>query len=134
VTGFIYSEDMKTPVENAVVKIRNVKDRREFNSFPTDKTGVYRIANVDEGQYILGVSTQSGDFNFDYQITVKANEVGKLSLALKPGSPSTPGQGQQQQGQKKGFFLTPGGIVVIVAAAIMLGIGIYELTKSPSKK
>jgi len=30
IVGFIYGSDMKTPVEKAVVKIRNIKDGQEF--------------------------------------------------------------------------------------------------------
>lgn len=87
--GFIYGEDMPTPVENAVVKIRNIEDGKEYESTATDDTGVYRIAEVKEGHYALGVSTTEGDFNFEYIVLIKAGEMGKLSLALKPGAAST---------------------------------------------
>ena len=137
-TGFLYGSDMKTPAAGAVVKIRNVTNGHEYQSSASDPTGLYAVKNIEEGQYILGVSTDKGDFNFDYQISIKANEVAKLSVALKEGLP-TPSQNQNDQNNhKKAFFLTPLGIVILVAAAAALIYGGYELFKgsnaSPSKR
>ena len=85
-TGFIYyDEDMKFPVENAVVIIRNIKTKVEFKSAVTDKSGLYVISNLEDGLYILGVHSPIGDFNFGFQIRIKANETAKLSLVLKQG-------------------------------------------------
>lgn len=159
-TGIIFAEDMKTPVENAVVLVKNVKTKIEFRSNPTDKSGSYVIKNVEEGLYILGVSSPKGNFNFGYQIRVKANEIAKLSLALKPGKKGgavlagTAGAGVVAgavagagaiagavgAGAAGGaFFLTPIGIAVIVSASAALvygGITVFgeEGPKSQSKK
>ena len=154
-TGIIFAEDMKTPIENAVVLVRNVKTKIEFRSNPTDKSGSYVIKNVEEGLYILGVSSPKGDFNFGFQIRVKANEIAKLSLALKPGKKGgailagTAGAGVVAgaltgAGAIAGavgagaagaaFFLTPVGIAVTTVVAAGLGVGIYQSTKSPMRK
>lgn len=42
-SGFIYGEDMRTPVRNAVVKLRNVTNQKEYESEPTDLEGMYKI-------------------------------------------------------------------------------------------
>ena len=156
-TGFIFTEDMKTPVEKAVVLVRNVKTKIEFRSNSTDKSGSYVIKNLDEGLYVLGVSAPMGDFNFGFQIRIKANEIAYLSLALKQGKKrgailaGTPGAGVVAgavtgagaiagAGAAGGaFFLTPVGIAVIVSASAALvygGITVFgeEEPKSQSKK
>lgn len=137
--GFIYGADMKTPVPKAVVKIRNLQDGREYASEPTDENGLYRLWGVKEGRYILGISTPAGDFNFDYEIFIKADEVGKLSLALKPGVSSALQQEEEEEGKKKPFFLTPIGIAVIIVASGLAIYGTYKLLEelgviSPVKK
>jgi hypothetical protein len=110
--GFIYAQDMKTPVPNAVVKIRNLAKAKDYESQPTDANGMYKITGVEEGRYILGVTAGKGDFNFDYALVLKGNELAKLSVALKEG-----GQTTGPDAKKKSFFLSPAGIVVIVIAA-----------------
>ncbi|MEW6456131.1 MAG: hypothetical protein AB1410_05370 [Acidobacteriota bacterium] len=136
--GFVYGDDMKTPVENAIVKIRNIKDGKEFESAPTDQNGLYKITNIEEGRYILGITTKEGDFNFEYFILMKANEIAKLSFALKPGVASSIG-GKAGDPEKKPFFKTPLGIVILIAASAAVIYGTYKLLVeleviSPSKK
>ncbi len=122
ISGFIYAKDVKTPVSGAVVKIRNLSDMKEMASLPTDANGLYTIAGIPEGRYLLGVSSGKEDFNLDYALYVKAGELGKVSVALAPG-----GGGPESSGttaKKKGFFNTVGGRVLIVAA---IGVGLYFL-------
>jgi hypothetical protein len=126
-TGFLYGANMKTPVENATVKIRSVRDGKEYSSSLTGKEGLYSINNILAGRYILGVSGPNGDFNFNYEISIKAGEIAKLALALKPMA----GGGQQDQNnddnRKGGFFLTPLGIVILVAAGGLLVYGGFKI-------
>ncbi len=109
--GFVYGSDMKTPVTNAVVKLRNVADSKEYVSPPTDANGMYKVTGLADGRYILGVTTAKGDFNFDYVMKVKGGEMAKLSVALAPG-----GQTTGTDAGKKSFFVSPAGIVLIVVA------------------
>jgi len=109
--GFIYAKDMKTPVPNAVVKLRNLAKAKDYESQPTDANGMYKISGIEEGRYILGVTAGKGDFNFDYALVLKGNELAKLSVALQEG-----GQTTGPDAKKKSFFLTPAGIVIIVIA------------------
>jgi hypothetical protein len=113
--GFVYGEDLKTPVEKAVVKVRNIKSGKEYESAPTDKNGLYKITDIEEGRYVLGVSTSEGDFNFDFIIYIKANESAKLSVALKRGYESVVAQKAEKAAKKKSFFLSPEGILVLLA-------------------
>ena len=82
-TGTVYWEDVKTPVVGAVVKLRSLQTGREYAGAPSDKDGIQTIIGIPEGRYILGVSTDRGDFNFNYEVGIKADESAKLSLALK---------------------------------------------------
>lgn len=136
-TGFIYGADMKTPVQSAVVKIRNVETGSEFKSSPSDQTGLYNIKNIQAGRYILGVSGDKGDFNFAYELLIKGGEVAKLAVALTPMT-AKPAQNEGQNGPKKAFFLTPLGIAVLVATGAILiygGITLFgESDTSPAKK
>jgi hypothetical protein len=141
VIGFIYGSDMKTPVQNAVVKIRNVDDGKEYVSTPTDSNGAYKIEQVKEGKYILGVSAPNGDYNFQYVLAIKGGEIGKLSLALKTGEATGLGQEESKAPEKEkvSFFRTPVGIAVLMVATTLALYGIFKLVEgkeqaSPTKK
>ena len=126
--GVVYSEGLRARVANAVVKIRNLNNQKEYSSAPTDAKGYYKILMVEEGWYTLGVTTATGDFNLNYGIYIKAGETAKLSVEMLPGG-MLEGKGGRMSG-KKSFFAKPGGVLLIVAAAGGAGFGIYELTKS----
>lgn len=125
--GTVYSEGMKSRVTNAVVKVRNLNNQREYASQPTDAKGGYKILGIEEGWYTLGISTAAGDFNLNYGVYIKAGETAKLSVEMLPGG-MLEGKGGSGGG-KKGFFKTPAGILTIVALGAGAGFGIYELTK-----
>jgi hypothetical protein len=108
--GFVYGQDLKTPVAGAVVKLRNIANQKEFASGSTDANGMYKIDGVDEGRYILGVTATQGDFNFDYVMLLKGGEMAKLSVALAPGSVAAKGDSG-----KKNFFNSTAGFLIMVA-------------------
>lgn len=142
--GHIYASDMKTPVKNAVVKIRNVDNGREYFSTATDENGSYRIEQIPAGSYVVGITTPDGDYNFGYVVRVKEGELGKLSLALMEGELSltgqVTGQGPEEYGEKKpSFFWTPAGIAVLMVLTTAALYGTFKLIEgkeeaSPSKK
>ncbi len=125
-TGFLYGADMKTPVANATVKISNLNNQKQYSG-PTDKTGMYTIAGIEEGWYTLGVSSAMGDYNLSYGVYIKAGEKAKLSLSMK-GAGVLEGKGLGSSSSKS-FFATPAGILVIVAVAAGGGFAVYSLTK-----
>ncbi len=118
--GHIYGDDMRTPVRNAVVKLRNLTTQKEYESEPTDPEGMYRIPGIEEGRYVMGVLGPSGAYNFHYSILIKADALAKLSLAMKPGGePVMLQQGTSDYGKKAtiiDFFKSPAGILTIIAA------------------
>ncbi|MBE3112772.1 MAG: hypothetical protein IMZ46_20050 [Acidobacteria bacterium] len=118
---------MRTRVTNAIVKLRNLNNQKEYASQPTDAKGGYKILGIEEGWYTLGVTTAAGDFNLNYGVYVKAGVTAKLSVVMLPGG-MLEGKGGSGGG-KKGFFRTPAGILTIVALGAGVGFGVYELTK-----
>jgi hypothetical protein len=135
--GHIYREDMRTPVRNAVVKLRNIVTQKEYASDPTDPDGLYRIPDVEEGRYVMGVLGPGGNYNFHYSILIKSEALAKLSVAMKPGN--APVRLEQGSGgyEKKAtildFFKSPAGILTIVTAAEMtlFAIALKEGEASP---
>lgn len=137
IVGHVYASDFKTPVEKAVVKIRNIETNKEYKSEPTDKEGIFRILFIEEGRYVLGVITRQGDFNFNFEIFIKAEEIAQLSLALSPDKAAVPIKPGQKP--KRGFFATPVGIMLLVASTAALAVGTYAFVteadaRSPSKR
>ncbi len=126
--GSVFSEAMRARVANAIVKIRNLNNQKEYTSQPTDAKGNYKILMIEEGWYTLGVTTAAGDFNLNYGVYIKAGETAKLSVEMLPGG-MLEGKGSNGGGSGKGFFSTPGGILLIVVAVAGAGFGVYELTK-----
>ena len=110
--GHIYNEDMRTPVRNAVVMLRNVATQKEYESEPTDPDGLYRIPGIEEGRYVMGVKDRPGSYNFHYSLLIKSDALAKLSVAMKPGDPPVMLQ-QGYNGNKKRtigeFFKSPAG-------------------------
>jgi hypothetical protein len=133
-TGTIYWDDVKTPVENAVVKMRNIQAGKEIQSPPSDKNGLYLVKDIPEGRYLIGVATSRGDYNFNFEVFIKANETGKLSLALKTAESLV----VLEKAKEKGFFAKPAGIALAVGGVALLSFGAYEVfkaeEKSPTKK
>jgi hypothetical protein len=120
-SGFIYAKDKITPVAGAVVKIRNLSDQKELASPTTDANGMYTIAGIPEGRYLLGVTSADGNFDLNYTLYVKAGELGKLSLALAPGGGQ---EASEASAKKTGFFNSVAGRALIIAA---IGVGLYFL-------
>ena len=131
--GVVYSEGSRARVSNAIVKIRNLNNQKEYTSQPTDSKGQYKILGIEEGWYTMGVSAASGDFNLNYGVYIKAGETAKLSVEMLPGGMLEGKGGGSGGGGGKSFFAKPGGILLMVALAGAAGFGVYELTKKETE-
>lgn len=134
--GHIYNEDMRTPVRNAVVKLRNIETLKEYASEPTDPEGMYRIPGVEEGRYVMGVLAPNGSYNFHYSILIKSDALAKLSVAMKAGETPVMLQSGFAEKKKAGileFFKSPAGIVTLlsVVEATLFAIVLIENEPSP---
>ncbi len=118
VAGMMFAQDMKTPLSGAVVKLENEEGTKAYESRPTDANGTFAIEGVEEGTYILGISSPEGDFNFDYYVLVKGGEIATLSLGVKmAGEPSVGEMSQVMRVEKDPlpYFEEPEGMVIIGA-------------------
>ena len=134
--GHIYNEDMRTPVRNAIIKLRNVTTQKEYESEPTDPDGLYRIPGIEEGRYVMGVVSVQGDYNFQYSIQIKSNALAKLSVAMKPGGVPARIEESSDSTKKKtiiDFFKSPAGVLTLitVAEATLFAIALSEGEASP---
>lgn len=130
--GFIYGEDGITPEEGAVVKARNISTGSDYESKKSDKQGLFMLEGIDEGLYVVGISSKEGDFNVQNLIGIKADETAKVSLALKPQ------QAEKVKAGKRGvlkkslltFFRSPVGIATIIAASAAIMYVIVKLVEA----
>ena len=81
--GFIFSEDGTTPVEGAVVTLRNVATGEVYKSSGTDDHGVFKFEDMQKGLYVMGVSSVNGDYNAEELVGVHSGKTEKLSITLK---------------------------------------------------
>jgi len=86
IVGFVYAEDGTTPLEGAVVEVKNISTDAVYESSKSDSLGVFKIEGVEKGVYIYGVKTAQGDFNSDglIGVIIREDETAKLSISLTP--------------------------------------------------
>lgn len=135
--GHIYGEDMRTPVRNAVVKLRNVATLKEYASEPTAPDGTYVIPAIEEGRYVMGVLGPGGSYNFHYSIMIKADALAKLSVAMSPGGApvmlQTGSTGYKKKPTIIDFFKSPAGLLTLITAAevTLFAVALSEGEASP---
>ncbi len=82
--GTIFSQDGKTPMVGAVVRLKNITSGAISAAEPTDIQGHFRLENLSKGIYQFGITTSQGDFNSNELIGILANETTRISMALNP--------------------------------------------------
>lgn len=84
VLGFVYDKDGTTPIQGAVVKLKNVRSGEVYESTPSDSQGNFLIEQMESGVYVYGVTASEGDYNCDGMMGVRVDgsEPAKISLAL----------------------------------------------------
>ena len=97
--GFVYTPDRTTPMEGAVLKLRNVSTGVVYESFGSDNLGVVRVEGIEEGLYIVGISIVDGDYNLENLIGIRAERTAKFSVALKPGVQEQTAEGGEKSSE-----------------------------------
>ena len=84
IVGFVYDMDGTTPLEGAVVKVKNISTDVVYESTKSDILGIFKIKGLENGIYLYGVMTPNGDFNSDglVGIRIQGNETAKMSISL----------------------------------------------------
>jgi hypothetical protein len=130
--GFVYSDDGKNPLNEAVVLIRETETLREFKSEKTGKNGAYKIENILPGTYAVGIQYKGKDYNVDALLQIKPKK--QMACFTLPKAIENPGY-VLRCNSPKCFFITPCGwaLVAGVTAGITYGIiKIIEKESSPT--
>ncbi len=80
--GTIFTQDGKTPIVGAVVRLKNISTGSVSAAEPTDTQGNFRLENLSKGIYQFGITSVEGDFNSSELIGILANETTKIALSL----------------------------------------------------
>jgi len=80
--GTIFTQDGKTPIPGAVVRLKNISTGSVSAADPTDAQGNFRLENLTKGIYQFGISAAEGDFNSNELIGILANETTRIALSL----------------------------------------------------
>lgn len=132
--GFVYADDGKKPLNDALVLLRETTTARTYQSEKSKKNGAYEIENIIPGTYAIGIQWDSKDFNVDVLIKIEPKK--QLACLTLPKASEQPGY-QVRCKSPKCFFLTPCGWALIggVTAGITYGIvKIIEKETSPTGK
>ena len=86
IIGFVYDQDGTTPLEGAVIKVKNISTGNIYESSTSDTNGVFKIQGIESGIYLCGVITAQGDYNAEdlFGVNLSEGETAKLSVALTP--------------------------------------------------
>lgn len=86
--GFIYEQDGSTPVEGAVVVVKNLTTGAVCEAPKSDGLGVFKLPGLGAGIYAIGVKSEKGSFNSQDFFGVMADQTSKISVALKVYDPA----------------------------------------------
>jgi len=86
--GFIYAQDGSTPIEGAVVVVKNLTTGTVTESPKSDALGVFKVPGLGAGIYALGVRSDKGSYNSQDFFGVMADKTSKISLALNVYDPA----------------------------------------------
>jgi hypothetical protein len=85
--GFVYEKDGTTPIPGAVIKLKDTKTNKIYESTVSDSRGSFSVERLESGIYILGATTPLGDFNSVDVVAFDANEPATVSISLSTYEP-----------------------------------------------
>jgi len=107
--GFVYGSDRTTPLEGAVLVLRNVSTGDVYESGASDSVGVVRVEGLERGLYIVGIRAGEGDYNVESLIGIREDATAKVSVALDTGAeaPSVQEGGEKSEECPRGEWYVP---------------------------
>jgi uncharacterized protein (DUF2141 family) len=117
--GFVYGEDGKKPLTDAVVLLRETTTERTFQSEKTKKNGLYKFENLLPGTYAVGIQWDGKD---------KIEPKKQMSCFTLPKLVEKPGY-QVRCKSPKCFFILPVGWALVAAATAGITYGIVKVTE-----
>jgi len=122
--GFVYSDDGKKPLNDAIVLLREIASARTFQSEKTKKNGAYKIENILPGTYAVGIQWDNKDFNVDALIKIEPKK--QMACLTLPKHVDQPGYLVRCQSPKC-FFITPCGWALVAGATAGVTYGIIKI-------
>jgi hypothetical protein len=132
--GFVYADDGKKPLKDALVLLRETTTERIFQSEKTKNNGAYKIENILPGTYAVGIQWDNKDFNVDALIKIEPKK--QMACLTLPKVIETPGY-QVRCKSPKCFFITPCGWALVAGATAGITYGIIKIIEketSPTGK
>ena len=124
--GFVYSDDGKKPLTDAVVLIRETVSQKLYQSEKTTKSGAYKIPEILPGTYAVGIQYKGKDYNVDALVKIMPKK--QMVCFTLPKIVDNPGY-QVRCKSPKCFFITPVGWALVAGATAGITYGIIKITE-----
>ena len=124
--GFVYSDDGKKPLADAIVLIRETTSKKTYQSEKTKKSGVYKIPEILPGTYSVGIQYKGKDYNVDALIQIKPKK--QMVCLTLPKVEEKPGYLVRCKSPKC-FFITPCGWALIAGATAGITYGLIKIVE-----
>lgn len=122
--GFVYADDGKKPLPDALVLIRETTTERTYQSEKSKKNGAYKIENIIPGTYAIGIQYDGKDYNVDVLIKIEPKK--QMACLTLPKVAEQPGY-QLRCKSPKCFFVTPCGWALIAGSTAGITYGIIKI-------
>jgi hypothetical protein len=124
--GFVYNDDGKKPLPDAVVLIRETVSQRVYQSEKSKKSGAYLIENILPGTYAIGIQYKGKDYNVDALIQIKAKK--QMACITLPKAEEKPGYLLRCKSPAC-FFVRPCGWALVAGITAGVTYGVIKITE-----
>jgi hypothetical protein len=124
--GFVYSDDGKKPLGDALVLLRETTTERTYQSEKTKKNGAYKIENILPGTYAVGIQWKDKPYNVDALIKVEPKK--QMACFTLPKPEDQPGY-LVRCSSPKCFFITPCGWALVAGATAGITYGVIKIVE-----
>lgn len=124
--GFVYSDDGKKPLPDAVVLVRETTSEKTYQSEKTKKNGLYKIEKLLPGTYNVGIQYKGKDYNIDVLLQIRPKK--QLVCFTLPKAEEKPGYVVRCKSIKC-FFITPVGWALVAGATSGIVYGIVKVVE-----
>jgi hypothetical protein len=127
--GFVYGDDGKKPLNEAVVLLRETTSQKVYKSEKTKKNGAYKIPDILPGTYTVGIQYKSKDYNVDVLLQIKPKK--QLACFTLPKAEEKPGYAVRCSSPKC-FFITPCGWALVAGVTTGIIYGVIKIVEKPT--
>jgi hypothetical protein len=130
--GFVYGDDGKKPLFEAVVLIRETVSQKIYQSEKSKKSGAYIIPDILPGTYAVGIQYKGKEYNVDALIKIMPKK--QMVCLTLPKVEENPGYLVRCKSPAC-FFITPCGWALVAGATAGITYGsikIIERQVSPT--